>query len=337
MKAPKVNINILGNSHLNTIAPIYLTQNLEPQYVRERLETPDNDFIDLDWVNKDVINAPTLVLFHGTEGSSKSHYAKRIMTYLEQIGWRGVVPHFRGCSEELNRKPRFYHAGDTEDMAWILQQLRLRTSNKLFASGVSLGGNALLKHLGECPNNPVDAAFAISVPFDLLSCIDNLDRNMFNKHIYVKHFLSSLLPKMKEYARQFGGVEYVNRKIETLDEFNNTYICQLFDFKNAYEYYEKSSCGPFLKHIAKPTLILQAENDPMIPISSWPTKDEMSDNIRFVGTKTGGHAGFLPITRNYKEALLKLPKFIVEYLSHYTNNTIDIQGQENAILKFIGE
>jgi len=318
MKVSNINLNLLTNSHLNTIMPIYLTHTLEPNYIRERLDTPDNDFIDLDWVNKEVVDQPTLVLFHGTEGSSKSHYAKRIMCYLEQIGWRGVVFHFRGCSEELNRKPRFYHAGETEDIRWILEQIKIRTPHELFAAGVSLGGNALLKYLGESPDNIVDAAFAMSVPFDLFVSIHTLDQGMLNKRLYVKHFLSSLLPKMKEYSKLFGIFPDFNNKIETLDEFNSTYICHVFDFKDAYAYYQQSSCRPYLKKIKTPTLILQAENDPMIPVESWPKQDELAPNIKFITTKTGGHAGFLSINRNYKESLLKLPKFIIEYFSLYT-------------------
>ena len=250
--------SLLGNSHLNTIIPIYLTQNIKPKYFRERLTTPDNDFIDLDWINKDHIDRPIVVLFHGTEGSSKSHYARRIMYYLEQIGWCGVVPHFRGCSEDLNIQPRFYHAGDFTDMIWILEQIKKRSNKEVFAVGVSLGGNALLKFLGENPKqNLITAAMAISVPFDLYETVKALDHG-FNKHVYVKNFLNTLLPKMKEYAKQFENIEIADHKIDTLDEFNNTYICQFYDFKNANDYYTQTSCLGYLKHISTPTLILQA-------------------------------------------------------------------------------
>ena len=313
-------LNLLDNSHLNTIIPMYLTQRLNPNYVRERLITPDNDFIDLDWVNKDKTDAPLVVLFHGTEGSSKSHYAKRIMYYLESMGWCGVVPHFRGCSGELNWQPRFYHLGDTSDITWILEQLKSRNYEQVFAIGVSLGGNAILKFLGENTQQElVNAAMAISVPYDLATSAKTLDQG-FNKHVYVKHFLSTLLPKMEKYAKQFGNVKLAEHKIDTLDEFNSTYICQFYDFKDVTDYYQKTSCRPYLIHITTPTLLLQAANDPMVPIDSWPTKAELSKSIRFVATKTGGHGGFINLTTNYKEALLKLPKFIVQYFSQYTEN-----------------
>lgn len=324
MKTP----DILNNRHLSTILPIYLAQALEPNYARERIYTPDNDFIDLDWVNMEVTDKPTLILFHGTEGSSKSHYAKRIMCYLEQIGWRGVVPHFRSCSEEINCKPRFYHAGETEDLALIVDTIKARTQNSLFAAGVSLGGNALLKYLGEHVNNSLDAAIGISVPFDLIECITALDNDIFNRNVYVRHFLSSVIPKMKEYAKKFSNFEYKDKKIETMDEFNNLYICQAFNFKNSQDYYEKASCKPFLKNIQTHTLILQARNDPMIPVSSWPDKKDLSPFIRFVGTRNGGHAGFLSMSKNYKESLLRLPKFMVEFLEqhhHKENIAADVK------------
>ena len=331
--------SILDNSHVNTIIPIYLSQALKPNYTRERLITPDNDFIDLDWINKDKLDSPVVVLFHGTEGNSKSHYAKRIMCYLEEVGWRGVVPHFRGCSEELNVQPKFYHAGDTSDMIWVLEQIRQQTHKEIFAVGVSLGGNALLKFLGEnSQQNLINAAMAISVPFDLNETVKVLDQG-FNKHVYVKNFLQTLLPKMKEYAKQFGNIDYAEHKIDTLDEFNNTYICQFYGFKDTDDYYRQTSCRTYLKYIETPTLILQAENDPMIPISAWPNKSELSKCTRFVATKTGGHAGFINLTTNYKEAILKLPKFMLQYFNQYTINYTEENSDEfgKMELNFMGE
>lgn len=325
----------LANKHINTIIPIYITQSLEPKYVRQRIDTPDGDFIDLDWVNKDITDEPTVILFHGFEGSSRSHYARRIMYYIEQIGWRGVVPHYRGCSEEINRRPTFYHAGETEDIKFIINELKLLTEKELFAVGISLGGNILLKYMGENPDNPLTAAFTVSVPFNLDICTSNLDQG-FNRYIYVKHFLSTLLPKMKEYASLFDNFNYADHKVDTLDEFNNTYICQFFDFKNSQDYYQQANCVPFLKYIKTPTTILQAENDPMIPVLAWPNKDELSPSIHFIATKTGGHAGFISLTTNLKDALLKLPKFIVEYFNQFEYGGKDTrENPANSMNEFI--
>jgi predicted alpha/beta-fold hydrolase len=313
----KVN-DFLNNSHLHTVLPIYLTQYLHPNYTRERLDTPDGDFIDLDWVNKDMTNAPTLILFHGVEGSSKSHYAKRIMYHLEQIGWRGVVPHFRGCSEELNRCMKIYHAGETSDVRWIIHQISLRTPKELFAAGVSLGGNMLLKFLGEMPQNDLHAAVAVSTPFDLAETTSVMDHGI-NKHIYAKSFLNTLMPKMQAYAKRFHNFKYfLDHKVDTINEFSELYLCQVYGFKNAEDYYRQSSCKPYLKNIITPTMILQSRNDPLIPVNSWPTKDELSKYIKFVSTRSGGHGGFVTTNRNYREALLKLPKFIVDYLKQYS-------------------
>lgn len=327
MKTPK----FLQNSHFNTILPVYLTQDIEPNYTRERIKTPDGDFIDCDWVNFDIIDAPTVILFHGTEGSSRSHYAKRIMYYLELIGWRGVVPHFRGCSEEINMQLKFYHAGETEDVAWIINKIKSRTPDKLFTMGVSIGGNILLKYLGETKDNSnINGAIAISTPFDLKLTAKTM-QDGFNKHVYTKHFLKSLLPKMKIYAERFDNFTYIDKKIETLDEFNNLYLCQVTNFKDTIDYYQKTSCKQFLKYIKTPTMILQAKNDPIIPVCSWPTKQELSSYIKFVGTKTGGHAGFVTMNKNYKEALLKLPKFLVDYLCQVSKLTHPISDNSDLV------
>lgn len=311
--------HVLDNSHLNTIIPIYLTQNMNPNYVRERLNTPDKDFIDIDWVNKDVSDKPTIVLFHGAEGNSKSHYAKRLMYYVESIGWRGVVVHFRSCSEELNLTPKFYHAGETSDLQWVLETLKARTTKELFVAGVSLGGNALLKLLGEHHKDIsklVTAAIAISVPFDLYICTQTLDQGV-NRYLYAKSFLNTLLPKMQQYSKKFDGFVLIDHTIETLEEFNSLYICPVFNFKDSMDYYTKASCLQYLPNINTPTMIIQAENDPMIPMSVWPNKDVLSEAIRFVATKSGGHAGFIAQSKDLKESLLKLPRVMLEFYNQF--------------------
>lgn len=328
--------NLLANSHINTIFPVYIAQNLKVRYVRERLHTPDDDFIDCDWVNENVTDKPTVILFHGTEGNSQSHYAKRIMYYLKSIGWRGVVPHFRGCSEEMNKSLKFYSANDTSDMTWIINQIKARTPNALFASGVSLGGNLLLKYLGENSENKlIDAAFAISVPFKLDACVNTLDNGFFNRNVYAKYFLSSLLPKIKEKAEAFEQAPKVDHKIKSLFDFNNLYISPVYGFKDAQAYHDEASCIDYLIDIKTPALILQAENDPMIPIESWPKREQLSKSIRFVATKTGGHAGFITLTKNYTEGLFRLPKFMVQYFNQQieaerfdNNNCITLEELE---------
>ena len=323
--------DILNNSHLHTVLPIYLSYNINPDYTRERIDTPDSDFIDMDWINKNIIDAPTVILFHGMEGNSQSHYARRIMYYIEQIGWRGVVPHFRGCSEELNRTLKIYNAYDTSDIIWVIETIRSRTNNKLFIIGVSLGANLLLKLLGENNNNNndklncvlIDAAVAISTPFDLAATTNIMDQGI-NKHIYAKAFLNTLMPKMKEYANKFDKFKYkFEDEVDTMQQFNELYLSQISKFQNSADYYTQSSCKPYLKNIKIPTMILQAQNDPIIPIESWPNKSELSSAIKFVGTKTGGHGGFIVANTDYKKALLRMPKFIIEYLKTVSKHTIN--------------
>jgi predicted alpha/beta-fold hydrolase len=308
---------ILDNGHWQTIIPLILTNQLiKVEYLRQRVYTPDNDFIDLDWVNPDVVDKPTVILFPGMEGSSDSHYAKRVMYYLKQIGWRGVVAHARGCSGELNLTFNFYHGGFTTDLAFVIETVKKVTPAQLFVTGVSLSGNMLLKLLGE--NNPaanlLNAAIAISVPFDLMAASLQIDSGL-NRRLYVPYFLKSLLPKMKQYAEKYPDLKW--QKVDSLDEFNDKYITQMYRFKSAIEYYQKSSSKFFIDKIKQPTMIIQSANDPMIPFDSWPDRVQLPDVIKFVGLNYGGHAGFVGNNEDLLAALLKLPKIMVQYYSKH--------------------
>jgi len=308
---------IIDNSHWQTIMPLILTNQLiKVEYFRQRIYTPDNDFIDLDWINQDITDKPTVILFPGMEGNSDSHYAKRLMYYLKQIGWRGVVAHARGCSGELNQTFSFYHGGYTSDMAFIIDVVKKVTPNKLFACGVSLSGNIILKLLGEASRSieNLSAIIAISVPFDLMAASLKIDSGL-NRRLYVPYFLKTLLPKMEKYAQLFPELEI--QKVSTLDEFNDKYITQMYKFRDAMEYYQKSSSKFFLDKITKPTLIIQSENDPMIPVESWPDKRLLPPNIKMFGLNYGGHAGFVGNDEDLVQALLKLPRIMVKYYNKY--------------------
>lgn len=308
---------IVDNGHWQTVVPLILTNQLiKVEYFRQRIFTLDNDFIDLDWVNQDVIDKPTVILFPGMEGNSDSHYAKRVMFYLKQIGWRGVVAHARGCSGELNNTFNFYHGGYTNDLAFVIETVGRITLKSLFAVGVSLSGNMLLKMLGE--RNPAAdllvATVAISVPFDLLTASMTIDSGL-NRRLYVPYFLKTLLPKMKKYAERFPDLQW--QKVNSLDEFNDKYITQMYQFKDALEYYQKSSSKFFIDKIRKPTLIIQSANDPMIPAESWPEEQILPENVKMLRLNYGGHAGFVGGGDDLMQALLKLPKIMVQYYSKY--------------------
>ncbi len=330
--------SLSNNGHWQTIWPRYLTNRLlNLDYQRQRIYTPDGDFIDLDWVNPGVIDKPTVILFHGMEGNSQSHYARRIMYHLQTIGWRGCVAHARGCSGELNATLSSYHAGLTSDIQLVVETVKKITPSQLFIVGISLGGNAMLKFLGE--NNPtskmVNAACAISVPFDLELTSKHMN-NGLSKRLYTPYFMKSLLPKMKSYAEKFPQNFSLHPEVKTMHEFNELYITQMYSFKNAMEYYAQSSSINFLKNITIPTLLIQAINDPMIPISSLPKQKQLSPTIRFVKLNSGGHAGFVSNNRNLKKALLKLPQIMVQYYRNYSNLRGNIMSLKSVAQQTLG-
>jgi hypothetical protein len=184
----------LPSGHLQTIYPATCIAKPAVAFRRERWDTPDGDFVDVDFVDGQP-GLPMVVLFHGLEGSSDSHYSRALMAALARRGWSGVIPHFRGCSGEMNLAPRFYHSGDAQEIDWVARRLRARHTGPLFAAGVSLGGNALLRWLGESQHQAeiIDAAVAVSAPLDLAAGGKALSSG-FNL-IYTRVFLQTLKPK----------------------------------------------------------------------------------------------------------------------------------------------
>src|SRR5574343_1402130 len=183
----------LFNGHLQTLWPVWCNLRRAPiRWPRERWDTPDGDFIDIDCISAEMASlSPVVILFHGLEGNAQSHYARNMATVLQQIGWTGFMPNFRGCSGELNIKPRAYHSGDAAEIDWILRRFRTRFPNRpLFAAGVSLGGNALMKWLGEqgtAASAVINGAAAVSPPMDVAACGAWLDQGA-NQKVYTQHF-----------------------------------------------------------------------------------------------------------------------------------------------------
>jgi predicted alpha/beta-fold hydrolase len=281
----------LPGGHLQTIAGA-LAPAPRIAFRRERWETPDGDFIDLDWAD-DGRAGPLLAVFHGLEGSSASPYARAIAAEARARGWRCVVPHFRGCSGELNRLPRAYHSGDSEEIAWIVARL-----GATHAVGISLGGNALLKHLAETQaNTRLTRAVAISAPLDLAAAGRRLDRGL-GKLLYTRTFLATLRAKSVEKHRRHPGLFDVARarQASTFWEFDDSVTAPLHGFKGADDYYARSSSGPLLGAIRVPTLVLNARNDPFMPAAAL---DDVAQSLRDISCSvtlefpaTGGHAGF---------------------------------------------
>jgi predicted alpha/beta-fold hydrolase len=288
----------LPGAHAQTIWPLAIKGRL-PAYRRERWDTPDGDFIDVDWVGSQQSCDDTglcVVLFHGLEGSSRSHYARSLMRHVEVRGWCGVVVHFRGCSGVPNRLPRAYHSGDSAEIDWVLRRLKQRTLQPLVAVGVSLGGNALLKWLGEqgtSASQVLVAAGAVGAPVDLAAANESLTRG-FNR-VYARHFLRTLIPAALDKDRRFPGLIDVQRtrKAATLRDFDDAVTAPLHGFKDAADYYARSSAKTFLADIAIPTLMLHAANDPFMPMAAFPETSSVSPMVQLEVSACGGHIGFV--------------------------------------------
>jgi len=285
----------LPNPHLQTLWPTFCRghiKNLDLE--RERLELPDGDFIDLDWVGKEK-SGPLVIILHGFEGSIQSHYAKGMMRAVALQGWRGVFMHFRGCSGEPNRLPRGYHSGDTQDLAYIVQILLNREPDlALAAIGYSLGGNVLLKWLGETRHtNPLRAAIAISVPFELNKSVKRIEEGF--SQVYQWYFLKCLREKLAEKFQHVPSLFNPREVIaaQTLRDFDDKYTAPLHGFLDANEYYTVASSRQYLHAIQVPTLVVHAKDDPFMTEDSIPTAEELSPAIILEVSDKGGHVGFI--------------------------------------------
>jgi uncharacterized protein len=265
---------------------------------RQRLELPDGDFVDLDWCSPPAggSDSPIVVLLHGLQGSAQSPYIRGMTRALMRRGMRAVVMHFRGCSGEPNRLPRGYHSGDTADLAHLVEQLRAREPRApLAAIGYSLGGNVLLKWLGETgPDNPLSAAAAVGPPFELGPSADQIGRGCWG--VYERHLLRSLLQSVGRKSRRRAAGAHGNLSlaaIRTIRQFDDRLTAPLHGFASAEDYYQRCSCRPFLAHIAVPTLVVHARNDPFIPPAVIPQEVELSPAVHLELSDDGGHIGFV--------------------------------------------
>jgi predicted alpha/beta-fold hydrolase len=263
---------------------------------RERVPTADGDFIDLDWLEGPAA-APLVLVLHGLEGSTRSHYVTGLLRRVRERGWRGVALNFRSCSGESNHLPRFYHSGDTGDLDHVVRLLLARQPElRLGAVGTSIGGNVLLKWLGEheadAPRQLV-AAVAISVPFDLAGCAQELDRG-FRRVVYTEHFLRTLRRKVRDKARRFPGFVDVTAvgRARTFAAYDRVVTAPLHGFADEHEYWARSSSGPYLGRIRRPTLLINAVDDPFIPRGGLPDPRTLPPDVTVEFTERGGHGGF---------------------------------------------
>jgi predicted alpha/beta-fold hydrolase len=289
----------LPGGNLQTIWPALFSRRPAggvPALQRERWTTPDGDFIDVDLALQASAGAPTLVLFHGLEGSSASHYAQGFAAEAAQRGWSIALPHFRGCSGELNHAPRAYHSGDYEEIGWILGRLRARVATPLLAAGVSLGGNALMRWAAEAGDSAravACAVAAISAPLDLAAAGAAIDRG-FNRLAYARMFLATMKPKALRKWQQHPGLFDQDRvrAARTIFEFDDAFTAPLHGFAGTTDYWARAAARPHLLRVRVPALALNARNDPFVPGVSLPSAAEAGRWLTLWQPPHGGHVGF---------------------------------------------
>lgn len=305
----------LPEGQSQTIVGSRFARHARIDFARQRIDTPDGDFIDLDWnipglheiqgtqstqAKPSPIPSYTgkaLVLFHGLEGSSQSHYAQSICHDFRAQGWAVVVAHFRGCSGENNRLARSYFSGDTQDVAHIMQAIQDRLPQaQWYAAGVSMGGNVLLKYAGEqgAALKHLQAIAAISAPLDLQACSIQLGQGFFSRAIYTPYFLIPMKKKMREKHQRWGDAIALDKilAVHSIWDFDDVYTGPIHGFTGALDYYTRCSSKPGLVNIRVPCLILNAQNDPFVPANSLPTAAEVSSSVTLHQPKHGGHVGF---------------------------------------------
>lgn len=306
------------NAHLQTIFPTVLRRVPNVTGHRERIETPDGDFLDLDWSDSIPTNR-IAVLTHGLEGNSKRTYCQGMARALHRAGWTVLAWNFRGCSGEPNQKLKSYHSGATEELDIVLDHIWKKLPEAQVALvGFSLGGNLTLKYLGERGSSldpRILACVALSVPCDLKSSAYRLGE--WQNRIYMDRFMYMLSAKVREKIKRFPGEvsDLGLRKMRTFAEFDDAYTAPIHGFSSALEYWEKSSCRFFLEGISVPTLLINAEDDPFLTPACFPVEEAKGNpNLQLWIPKHGGHMGFIEFS---KDGIYWSERHVTEFLSPY--------------------
>jgi predicted alpha/beta-fold hydrolase len=293
-----------------------------PAMRRDILELPDGDMTAVDWMadaDSTPDAAPMLVILHGLEGSAESSYARMLMEAARDRGWRSCVLHFRDCGDYTNRLPRRYHAGETNDLRFFLNKLQAqrelsKNPGPLLAVGYSLGGNVLLKYLGESgAETPLDAACAVSVPLDLHECADALDigfSKIYRRYL-LKRMKSAVTRKFDPHTAAFDWDRAMNAS--TFAEFDDAVTAPLHGFRGKQDYYDRCSSMHYLKTIETRTLIINALDDPFMTPKVIPTADRLSANVTLEIAANGGHVGFIDGGPPWRPTFY-LPARILEFL-----------------------
>jgi predicted alpha/beta-fold hydrolase len=296
-----------------------------PQFRRQRWDTPDQDFVDVDWLQDSGLDGqdwrPLLVLFHGLEGSSASHYAEAFADVARTRNWAFAVPHFRGCSGQINLAPRAYHSGDFAEIDWILRRFKRQHAGPVLAVGVSMGGNALMRWAGElegAAGQLVCAVSAVCSPLDLAASGRAIGAG-FNRQVYTRMFLGSMVPKALQKLDQHPGLFSRQALLSARDlyDFDNIVTAPLHGFKNTDDYWARASAKPHLARIKVPALALNARNDPFVPEASLPALGEISRSVTLWQPGQGGHVGFPAAGAALAAHVRAMPLAVSEFLAQH--------------------
>jgi uncharacterized protein len=288
----------LYGAHIETIFPALLRRVQLVPYSRERINTPDDDFLDLDWLQNG--SDKVAIISHGLEGNSSRAYIKGMAKALSKEGFDVVAWNLRGCSGEINRQLRFYHSGATDDLDTVVQHvIEKKDYRNVFLVGFSLGGNITLKYLGEREAaTTIKRAVVFSVPMDLRTSCEKISRPL--NRIYSNRFLRSLKKKIRIKARHYKELDTANlRTITTLTQFDDCFTAPLHGFRSALDYYEQCSSLRFVEEIKTPTLIINTLNDPFLSPECFP-ETLLKDHpfVRLQILPRGGHVGFTQFNKN---------------------------------------
>ncbi len=291
----------LANRHLQTLMPVLLGRFNRMTYIRQELSLPDGDFVDLDWTSipDNDTTTPIVIIFHGLGGSSRSHYTSALMRAAQHKGWHAVVMNFRGCSGRQNRKARLYHSGETADAGYFIEWLKHRYPlAPRYAVGFSLGGNMLLKLAGEQGNAlAVDALVSVSAPIKLDASTRYMIRGL--SRLYQSYLLRELKHKVldkysqHDYKSLLGLDKHDIVACKDIREFDDLFTSRLHGFEGAQDYYSRCSADAFIEQIARPCLLIHANDDPLAPASILPEQMALPDTVQLEVTANGGHAGYL--------------------------------------------
>ena len=313
----------LPDGHSQTIwsAKVALPTTETVNWARSTWSTPDGDVIQVDSRFFDQ-TAPIVVLFHGLEGGSQSHYAQAFAQVCHEQGWNIVLPHFRGCGGPMNLAPRAYHSGDFQEIDWMLKRVQaLHPGRTLMGVGVSLGGNALMKWVaetGKTAQDTIAAAVAVSSPLDLVAAGKAIDQGV-NKWLYARMFLSTMREKAQRKWDQYPGLFDLKKAMSatTLEAFDDAFTAPLHGFKGVSDYWKKASAKPVIKQVRIPTLLMNAVNDPFVPARSLPMQEEVGSMTTVWRPHNGGHVGFVePIgPQDWRGHVLAMPRAVCAWLA----------------------